>query len=481
MVMNEFNLVLPEIILAIAAMGILMVGVFQSGNCLAMTSKLSGGAILIIAALVYFMGGDVSQSAFNGLLIVDGLSTYAKILILISAFLAIFMSLSYFEKEKVTTFEIPVLYLLAVLGMLVMVSSNSLLTVYIGIELQSLSLYVVAAIRRNTLKSTESGLKYFVLGALSSCILLYGISLVYGYTGALEFDTLGHVLTQQSRTELGLILGLVFICTGLGFKISAAPFHMWTPDVYEGAPTAVTSFFAIAPKIAAMVLFVRVLMGPFADLVAQWQQITWCLALLSLLAGAFGAIAQQNIKRMMAYSSIGHVGFALVGLTAGSSDGVSGILIYLSFYLIMNIGAFAIILSMRRSAVSVEKITDLSGLSKTNPIIAFTFALIMFSMAGVPPLAGFLGKFFVVKAALDAGFVYLSIAAVLASVVSAFYYLRLIKIMYFDESQEKLDPESDFILPFLMKVSAALLIILFIFPSPIVEAARAAAKTFITG
>lgn len=479
MVMNELNLVLPEIILAVAAMGILMVGVFQTGDSLALTSKLSGAALLLIGGLVYFSIGADAQSLFNGLLVVDHLGGYGKILILIAAFLSIFMSLSYFEKEKLAKFEIPVLYLLAVLGMLVMVSANSLLTLYIGVELQSLSLYVVAAIRRNTLKSTESGLKYFVLGALSSCILLYGVSLVYGYTGSLSFEVIATALSQGETPAIGLVLGLVFICTGLGFKISAAPFHMWTPDVYEGAPTAVTSFFAVAPKVAALILFTRVLMGPFQVVIEQWQQIIWCMAFLSLFAGSLGAIAQKNIKRLMAYSSIGHVGFALVGLTAGSKDGVAAVLIYLGLYLIMNIGAFATILSMRRSGVAVEDIQDLAGLSKTNPMVAFSFLLIMFSMAGVPPLAGFLGKFFVIKAALDAGFVYLSVAAVIASVVSAFYYIRLIKIMFFDDAQEKLDKEDSFILPILMKVSAVLLIILFIFPSPIVDTARQAAAAFV--
>ena len=372
-------------------------------------------------------------------------------------------------------FEFPILISLATLGMMAMVSANDMLSLYLGLELQSLALYVVAAIRRDTVRSTESGLKYFILGSIASGILLYGMSMVYGFTGTTNFTVLGDTLVG-GELPLGALVGLAFIFAGLCFKVSAVPFHMWTPDVYEGAPTPVTSFFAVAPKIAGLALFIRVAMGPFGGAVEDWQQIIVLIAILSMALGSFATLRQENIKRLMAYSSIGHVGFALVGLAAGTQDGVTGILVYLGIYLVMNLGTFAVILCMRRNDRMAEEITDLAGLAKTKPLMAAITAILMFSMAGIPPLAGFFGKFYVFKAAVDAGLVTLAVIGLVTSVVSAYYYLRIIKVMYFDEPVEGFDRNGTE-MNVIMAVATIIILAFVFFPNPLMDSAAIAAAS----
>ena len=438
--MNSFidlnlGLARPEIFLAIAALALLVIGVSLGDRHTRLIAWASVASLVV--AMVLAITDSADGLAFHGLFVADDYARFAKVLSFGAAALAIIMSLDYAEREGMARFELPLLMLLASLGMALMISANDLISLYVGLELQSLALYVVAAIRRDTVKSTEAGLKYFVLGALSSGMLLYGSSLIYGFTGSTSFSVLATSLSGEA--SLGLIVGIVFLCAGLAFKVSAVPFHMWTPDVYEGAPTPITAFFAAAPKVAAITLFARVLVGPFGDLVDQWQQIIIFIAVASMILGAVAAIGQKNIKRLMAYSSIGNVGYALVGLASGTQDGVSGLLIYMSIYVVMTIGAFAVILAMRRRGEAVEQISDLAGLSRTQPGLAAALAIFMFSMAGIPPFAGFFGKWFVFLAAIQAGLNVVAVIGVLASVVSAFYYIRIIKVMFFDEPAESFD------------------------------------------
>ena len=384
-----WTIALPEVVLAVGVMVLLMLGVFRGNQSTGLIATLA--SLLLLAVLVVSITGE-SGSAFDGLFIENGFTSFAKVLILVGSAVAIVMATEYCRREDMHRFEYPILMAVATLGMMMMVSADDFIALYLGIELQSLSLYVLAAFRRDSLRSTEAGLKYFVLGALSSGMLLYGCSLIYGFSGQTSFNGVADVLTGADTVPLGVAAGIVFVAAGLAFKISAAPFHMWTPDVYEGAPTPITAFFAVAPKIAAMALFVRVLYGPFGGLIDVWQQVIVFVALASMILGAFAAVAQTNIKRLMAYSSIGHVGYALVGVAAGSEAGVSGVLIYFTLYLFMNVGTFACILSMRRGGRMVESLSDLAGLSRTHPLMAAGLAAFMFSMAGVPPLAGFLGQ-----------------------------------------------------------------------------------------
>jgi NADH-quinone oxidoreductase subunit N len=431
---------LPEIFLACASMAWLMVGVFVRGDALRLVTGLTVLGFVVTGFLV-ISGGDAGRTIlFNGGFIIDDFATLMKLLVLLGTALAAILAVQYLEQEQLRRFEYPVLLSFAALGMMLMISANDFLSFYVGLELQSLAAYVLAAIRRDTVKSSEAGLKYFVLGALASGLLLYGISMVYGFTGSINFDTLAKVFADPaSEPGIGLIFGLVFIAAALAFKMSAVPFHMWTPDVYEGAPTPVTAYFAIAPKVAAIALAVRVFVGPFGELFAQWQQIIIFIAVLSMLLGAFAAIAQNNIKRLMAYSSIGNMGYALVGLAAGSREGIVGVIVYMTIYLVTSAGAFAVILAMRRQGRPVEMVSDLAGLAKTHPLLALAMAFFMFSMAGIPPLAGFFAKLYVFVAAIDAGLIGVAIIGVLASVVSAYYYLRIVKVMYFDEATEPLD------------------------------------------
>ncbi|MCZ6509289.1 MAG: NADH-quinone oxidoreductase subunit NuoN [Alphaproteobacteria bacterium] len=472
----------PELFVAIAAMFLLMFGVFQGNQSTRLVSWLGVGVMFIAAILV--LAGPVGRVvAFNDLFVVDGFANFAKILLLLGAALTLILAVPFNAREGIPQFEYPVLILFAVLGMMMMVSANDLISLYLGIELQSLSLYVLAAIRRDAVRSTEAGLKYFVLGALSSGILLYGMTLVYGFAGSTGFDDLAAVFAESAGdgAPIGVIVGLVFIIAGLAFKVSAVPFHMWTPDVYEGAPTPITAFFAVAPKIAAMALFVRVMLEPFGDLFDQWQQVIWFISLASMILGSFAAINQTNIKRLMAYSSISNMGFVLVGLAAGNETGVQGVLLYLTIYLFMNVGTFACILAMRRQGRMVEDIDQLAGLSQTNPKMALALAIFMFSMAGIPPLAGFFGKLYVFLAAIEAELYTLAVIGLLTSVVGAFYYLRIVKLMYFDDPLDAFDQpvgrEISTIVFGTSVVTALFAVIILVFPL-LDSAANAAATLF---
>jgi NADH-quinone oxidoreductase subunit N len=474
---------LPELFLAIAAMAMLMLGVFRKDSNAGPIMWL-GAAVLFAALVLLWLAPQGQGFAFNGLFISDAFARFMKSLVLIGAIGAIVLSLRYVEEQGMNRFEFPVLLVLASLGMLMMISAANLMSLYIGLELQSLSLYVIAAFRRESVRSTEAGMKYFILGAISSGMLLYGCSLVYGFAGSTDFAVLAKVFAAAAEggaPSIGLIFGLVFVMAGLAFKVSAVPFHMWTPDVYEGSPTAVTTFFATAPKVAAMALLVRVLVGPFGELTEQWQQIVVFLSIASMTLGAFAAIMQTNIKRLMAYSSIGHVGYALVGLSTGTAEGVQAVLIYMAIYLVMNLGTFAVILSMRQQGRMLEGIDDLRGLSKSNPLMALAMAIFMFSMAGIPPLAGFFGKLYVFMAAIDAKLYTLAVIGVLASVVGAFYYLRIVKLMYFDEPVDLLDGLPGRPLGMVLAASALAVLLFFIVPGPLVESAGAAAASLFAG
>jgi NADH-quinone oxidoreductase subunit N len=461
-----------ELLLAVGAMVLLMFGVFtgerSAPTITGIAVALLGVAVLMLAVM------DNNGTTFDGAFIMDPFARFMKILTLIGSGVAIAMSVGYARAEKFERFEYPILIVLATLGMLMMISANDMISLYLGLELQSLALYVVAAIHRDSVRSTEAGLKYFVLGALASGILLYGISLVYGFTGQTGYGAI--VAALEGGRSTGLVIGLVFVLAGLAFKISAVPFHMWTPDVYEGAPTPVTAFFAAAPKLAAMALIIRVVIGAFEPVTADWQQVIAFVAIASMVLGAFAAIGQTNIKRLMAYSSIGHMGFALVGLAAGSKVGIQGVMVYLVIYLAMTLGAFACILAMRRHDQMVEDIDALAGLSRTQPLVAFCLAAILFSLAGIPPLAGFFAKYYVFLAAIEKGFYVLAVIGVIASVVGAFYYLRIVKIMYFDEPDGEFDP-MPMELSAVLAVSGIFVIGFLVFAAPIIAAAGAAAAS----
>lgn len=466
--------VLPELILAVGALALLMIGVFKGERATPLVTSLSVVVIVIAGLALIFMTPD--GVTFSGAFVLDPFARFMKVLSLIGSGFAVLMSADFARRESFDRFEYPVLIVIATLGMMLMISASDLISLYLGLELQSLALYVVTAINRDSEKSSEAGLKYFVLGALSSGILLYGASLVYGFTGHTDFAGIAAALSG-GPASVGLVFGIVFVIAGIAFKVSAVPFHMWTPDVYEGAPTPVTAFLAAAPKAAAMAMFVRALAGAFGPAVADWQQVITFVALASMLLGAFAAIGQRDIKRLMAYSSIGHMGFALVGLAAGTQAGVQGVIVYMSIYVAMTLGVFAVILFMRRQGRAVEEIGDLAGLSRTHPVIAFIFAMLMFSLAGIPPLAGFFAKFYVFLAAIEAHLYMLSIVGVLSSVVGAFYYLRLVKIMYFDEPAGAFEPMSG-ALRLVLGISGAFVILYVVFAGPLGQAAAAAAKTF---
>ena len=473
---------LPEIFMACVAMALLMLGVFQKSGpkeetrTARLIAYLSVTTLVLAMLLVLTVSGE-RLLAFGGMFVVDPFATFFKVLVLIATAIAIVISRQYLELQDIARFEFPVLLVLATLGMMMMISANDLIALYLGLELQSLCLYVVAAFQKDDARSTEAGLKYFVLGALASGMLLYGCSLVYGFAGTTGFEGLAAQLhgAAGESPSIGLVVGVVFILAGLAFKVSAVPFHMWTPDVYEGAPTPVTAFFSVAPKIAAIALFVRVMVGPFGDLVAQWQQIVVFISIASMLLGAFAAINQHNIKRLMAYSSIGHVGFALIGLAVGDAVGIRAILVYMTIYLFMNIGTFTCILCMRRNNRMVEEIDDLAGLSKSHPLVALAMAVFMFSMAGIPPLAGFFGKFYIFLAAIEAHLYALAVIGVLSSVVAAFYYLRIIKVMYFDELTDSLDKPIGREMAAVLVGTGLVVLLFFGFLAPVVSGAEAAA------
>ncbi len=472
--LSSLSLSMPELIIAVGALALLMIGVFSGERA---NSTVTGLAVaLLVAAGAWMLVFGHDGAGYGTAFVSDPFARFMKFLTLLGAAVTLIMSVGFAKAEKFDKFEFPVLVLLATLGMLLMISANDMLALYLGLELQSLALYVIAAINRDNVRSTEAGLKYFVLGALSSGMLLYGISLVYGYTGHTSFDAIAAALSGGER-QLGLVFGLVFVLAGLCFKISAVPFHMWTPDVYEGAPTPVTAFFAAAPKMAAMALIVRVTMGAFEPIGTDWQQIIVFVSIASMALGAFAAIGQKNIKRLMAYSSIGHMGYALVGLAANSEAGVRGVVIYMLIYLVMTLGTFAFILAMRRKDGNVEQISDLAGLSSTNPVMATILTILMFSLAGIPPLAGFWGKWYVFLAAINANLYALAIIGVLASVVGAFYYLRIIKIMWFDEPVGGFQPMAGE-LRLVLGLSGAFVLFYVLIGGPIGQMAEAAAKTF---
>ncbi|MBX3520385.1 MAG: NADH-quinone oxidoreductase subunit NuoN [Xanthobacteraceae bacterium] len=472
MTLNSLMPVLPELVVVIGAMLLLMLGVFRGEGS---TPIVEVGALVVIAiaAVLIFMQPSAPAELFGGSIVIDAFARFFKILILIGAAAALVMSMPFWRNHKLNRFEFSVVVLLSVAGMMVMVSARDLIALYLGIELMSLALYVIAAIDRENVRSTEAGLKYFVLGALSSGMLLYGASLVYGFTGTVSFAGIAAAAKSPST---GLVFGIVFLFAGLAFKVSAVPFHMWTPDVYEGAPTPVTAFFAAAPKVAAIALFVRVAVSAFPNIALSWQQIIVFISIASMVLGAFAAIGQKNIKRLLAYSSIGHVGFALVGLAPGTAEGVSGVLIYMTIYLAMTLGTFAVVIAMRRDGGQIEEIDQLAGLSRTQPVMAFVLAALLFSLAGIPPLAGFFAKFYVFLAAIQGKFYALAVIGVLASVVGAYYYLRIVKIMYIDEPAQRFLPMPRAV-AFVLALSGAFTILFFVYPGPLVAAADAAAKS----
>ena len=464
--------VMPEIVLALGAMVLLMLGAFRGQGTTALVTGLAV-CLLIVVGVLELMLPSGKLVTFGGSFIVDDFARFLKIVTLIGSIATLLLSRGFLSEPSSRMFEYSILVVLSTLGMMVLISAGDLIMLYLGLELMSLALYVVAASNRDNVKSTEAGLKYFVLGALSSGMLLYGASLIYGFTGTISFAGIAAV---AKAGNLGLVFGIVFLLAGLCFKVSAVPFHMWTPDVYEGAPTPVTTFFASAPKVAAMAVFVRAAMTAFPGIVTEWQQIVVFVSIASMVLGAFAAIGQTNIKRLMGYSSIGHMGYALVGLAAGTPEGAEGVLVYLAIYVAMTVGAFTVIIAMKRNGQAVEEIRDFAGLSRTNPVLAFFFAMFLFSLAGVPPLAGFFGKFYVFVAAIKAGLFTLAVIGVLTSVVGAFYYLSIVKVMYFDEPLPKLDsPRVE--LRTVLAVTGLFNILFFVYPGPLVSFATAAAKS----
>ncbi|MGD9649459.1 MAG: NADH-quinone oxidoreductase subunit NuoN [Dongiaceae bacterium] len=470
---------IPEIFLCGMSMLLLMYGVFRQDQAFGPVKNFAVIILAITLALVFYT--PAPMAAFADMLKMDHFAIFMKILVLAGAIGALLISGAYLRRTQADRMEFPILILFASLGMLLLVSANNLLALYVGLELSSLALYVLAAMQRDHLPSSEAGVKYFVLGALSSGLLLYGISLIYGVTGGIGYTEIAVSLTQiQLSSQIlppSAVIGLVFILAGLAFKISAVPFHMWAPDVYEGAPTPVTAFFAGAPKIAVLALLLRLLTGPFAPVMLQWQQIIFIISVASMALGSFAALQQQNMKRLLAYSSIGHIGFALVGLAAANAAGIEGVMVYGAIYVVMTLGTFACLLTMRRNGAYVEAIVDFQGLGKTHPLLAFALTVFMFSMAGIPPLAGFFAKLYVFLAAIDAGLVALAVLGVLASVVAAYYYLRIIKIMYMEEAKSALDPATDSGLNAVIAVTAAAIIFFIIYNAPLLNWVREAAPS----
>lgn len=465
----------PELLVCISAIVLLMVGAFKGHK---VTTAVSLVAVLVLMGACYLVmqqpQGPVA--VFHAMFRSDSFTQYAKLLMLFSSLMVLIITVPWLQREETRKFEYPVLFLFAVLGLMLMISANDLLSLYVALELASLSLYVMAAFDRDNVRASEAGLKYFVLGSLASGMMLFGSSLIYGFAGTTNFEVLSELLLQNSELPLsaGLIVGLVMLAVGFCFKISAVPFHMWTPDVYEGAPTPVVTFFAVAPKIAALILFTRVLMQPFESMLPQWQQVIWFASVASMLVGAFGALRQTNIKRLLAYSSIGHVGYALVGLTAGTAAGAQSMLIYLSLYIFMSIGAFGFVMLMKRDDTPVEDIAELGGLSKTSPRSALFMAIMMFSMAGIPPLAGFFGKMYVFLAALEQQLYGLVIVGLLSSVIAAYYYLKVVKVMYFDEAKDSFDGRATASSRVVLGLCALVTVLFFVTPTPLIDATAAA-------
>ena len=464
--MENLNLVLPEIFISLSIMFLLVLGVFKNDS-----SKIIFNISLLVLLIASIITLNETFSIdrvtlFNNSVVIDHMSSLMKIITLICAFLVLVISSAYLKSFKIFKIEYPVLILSSVLGMMVMISSNDLMVFYMGLELQSLALYVLATFNRDQLKSSEAGLKYFVLSALSSGLLLYGCSLIYGFSGSTNFNVIS---SQLNSNEYVLTFGIVFILVGLAFKISAVPFHMWAPDVYEGSPTSVTLFFTMVPKIAALTVFIRFLYVPFLNLIDQWQMIIIFLSIASMLFGAIAAIGQTNIKRLVAYSSIGHIGYTLAGLATGSNEGIQSSIIYISIYVIMNLALFSCLLMLKRNDQYYEDIDDLSGLSKNHPLLSLSLLVILFSLAGIPPLAGFFAKFYIFKAVIEQSMYFLAIVGLLSTVIAAFYYLRIIKIIYFDKEKEKYDEDHSLWLKFSLTFSTILILLYFIFPSQLID------------
>ena len=464
--MTNLALVFPEIFLSLSIMFLLILGVFKK-NSSRLIQNISLIILLITSVITLNETLGIQETLlFNSSVVIDYLSSFMKIVTLLAAFLVLVISSNYLKILKIFKIEYPILILSSVLGMMIMISSNDLIVFYMGLELQSLALYVLATFNRDQLKSSEAGLKYFVLSALSSGLLLYGCSLIYGFTGSTNFNIIAN---QLNSNEYAITFGIVFILVGLAFKISAVPFHMWAPDVYEGSPTSVTLFFTMVPKIAALTVFIRFLYVPFLNLIDQWQMILIFLSIASMLFGAIAAIGQTNLKRLIAYSSIGHVGYTLAGVATGSNDGIQSSVIYITIYILMNLGLFSCLLMMKRNNKYFEDIEDLSGLSKNHPLMSLSLLVILFSLAGIPPLAGFFAKFYIFKSVLEQSMYFLAIVGLLSTVVAAFYYLRIIKIMYFDKEKEKYDTDHSLWLKFSLMFSTLLILIYFIFPSQLIE------------
>ena len=463
--MNNLNFVYPEIFISISIMFLLILGVFKK-NSSNLIYNLSIITLIGTLVLTFNYPVNTDNTLFNESYKIDYLSTFMKILVFIGGIFTLIVSFKYLKIFKILQIEYSILILTSILGMMVMISSNDLIVFYIGLELQSLSLYVLASFNRDQIKSSEAGLKYFVLSALSSGLLLYGCSLIYGFSGTTNFDLISD---SFDKVEYGLTFGLVFILVGLAFKISAVPFHMWAPDVYEGSPTTVTLFFTMVPKIAALTVFIRFLYVPFLNLIDQWQMILVFLSIASMLFGAIAAIGQRNIKRLIAYSSIGHIGYALAGLASSSNDGIQSSIMYITIYIIMNLGLFSCLLMMKRNNEYYENLEDLSGISKHHPLLSLSLLIILFSLAGIPPLAGFFAKFYIFKAVIEQSMYFLAIVGLLSTVVAAFYYLRIIKIIYFDPEKEKYDQDHSPWLKFSLTFSTILILFYFIFPSQLIE------------
>ena len=458
--MLALKFIIPEIFLSLSVFSLLMIGVFVK-NSFEIIYKFSIFIILITLLLILSIDNE-SIKIFNDSFVIDKLSLYSKVLILVSTFFVLLMSKRYIVDIKNNKFEYPIITLLSLLGMFIMVSSNDLILFYLGLELQSLALYILASIDRDNKKSSEAGIKYFVLSALSSGLLLYGCSLIYGFTGSTGFE---EIANNSSDFSVGIIFGMVFVLVGLAFKVSAVPFHMWTPDVYQGSPTSITSFFSVVPKIAGIVVFIKFMYSPFREILNQWQYILVFMSIASMILGAVAAMGQTNIKRLMAYSSIGHIGYAIAGIAAGTQNGIKSTLVYVSIYIVMNIGAFACILLMKREGKYIEEIKELSGLSKNHPLVSLGLLIILFSLAGIPPLAGFFAKFYIFMAVIESEMYTLAIVGLVTTVVSAFYYIRIIKVMYFDEPKKPFERNIDYRVHGPILISCILLVSFFLYPS----------------
>jgi len=458
--MENINFFLPEIFLTVSILITLMIGVFFKNSYTLVTSIIYG--IVIALLLIILNSFNESFKLFSDSFVSNSFTNFFKILILIGTFFILIITQNYIKETKINYFEYSIILLLSVLGMFVMISANDLILFYLGLELQSLSLYILASLNRDNLKSNESGLKYFILSSLASGLLLYGCSILYGFSGSTNFETIS---TNTSTENIGTVFAMVFILVGLAFKVSAVPFHMWTPDVYEGAPTSVTSFFAVVPKIAGIAVFIRFMQIPFSEIADQWKPILIFISLASMILGAVAAIGQSNIKRLIAYSSIGHIGFAMAGISTGTSLGYNSSITYISIYVVMNLGIFACVFLMKRDGKYCEDLNDLSGISKSNPILSISLLIILFSLAGIPPLAGFFAKFYVFIAVIESKMYTLAIIGLLSTVISAFYYLRIIKIIYFDDAKKSFDKIKNLGISTTLFLSSIILITFFIYPS----------------